>query len=387
MRATPKAAAEQLRGLRPMRASLARMVAAVRGVVGLAAAVSALLGAGGPVSLRWVVPAVAVLVGWTSVYVWTAWTRGLLAWLIGVDLLVAAMLCLAIGKLVPADAVTSTLSWVPNVASAAVVSAQLAGRPALSVPAGWLVAASIVTGTWLAGDGYGGLRNGLLLAVQDMAAAGVMVVAVRAERAAVAAFSDLEKTQEAAVLAAARREEERTLLRFVHNGPLTTLAMALQASAGSPSAVLQRRASAVLNALPGLAAAPADHASEVRLDGRLAQVLVWYDRQLAIAADMSACFVPSDVAVAFEGAMAEALENIVRHARTDRAAVELRDQGGAVVVTVSDQGRGFDHDQLPGVTFGLREDLTGRMASVGGAAVVLSAPGAGTVVRMEWHRG
>ena len=38
--------------------------------------------------------------------------------------------------------------------------------------------------------------------------------------------------------------------------------------------------------------------------------------------------VPTDAADAFEGRHAEALENVVRHAGTDGATVELRDQEG-----------------------------------------------------------
>jgi hypothetical protein len=337
--------------------------------------------------LRWVIFAVAILAIWTSCYIWIAWTRGLAVWLIGVDLLLTALMCLAIGKLVPPGTLPSTLNWVTNAASMAVVAAQLAGRPAFGVPAGLVVAASIVTGTWLAHRGYEGIRSGSVLALQDVAAAAVMAIAMRAERTAVSAFNDLEEAEQIAALASARREEERALSRFVHNGPLTVLSMALHASDEQASAMLTGRATAVLAALPRMTGEPNPDASEVGLDGRLAQAVVWYNQQLTITAELQPCSVPADVAEAFSAAAAEALENVVRHAETARAKVTLRDRGDVVMVTVSDDGRGFDAAEVPDTTFGLREDLAGRIAAAGGTASVESAPGAGTVVLFEWRRG
>jgi hypothetical protein len=372
--------------LRPMRAALARMAAALRGVIAVVAVSSALLGAEPPVSLRWLVPVLAALAGWTSVYVVVAWTRGLRAWLIGADLLLAVGLCLAMGKLVPPGAVPGTLSWVPNIASVTVVCAQLAGLPVVSVPAGLLVAVSAVAGSRLAHSADGGLPLGILLATQAVIAAAVMAVALRTERGAVSAFTDLQEAQAAAALASAQREDERAQLRLVHNGPLTTLTMALNASPERLGEVLRRNAAATLEALPQLAAETNAGDGEVRLDEQLAQVVLWYEPPLTITAGLRACSVPAAVAEAFAGAVREALENIVRYAGTQRATAELRDREYAVQVTVADQGRGFDTAQLSGRGFGLREDLVGRMAAVGGSATVCSSPGAGTVVDLEWRR-
>jgi hypothetical protein len=121
-----------------------------------------------------------------------AWRCGLPVWLIGVDLLVTVGLYLAIGHLVPAAAIAGTVNWIALIASMTVVSAQLGGRPFLSVPLGLLVAAGAVTGLGFAhiADGLGG--EGVLLTTQSVAAAAVMVAARRIERTAEAAFSDIE---------------------------------------------------------------------------------------------------------------------------------------------------------------------------------------------------
>jgi signal transduction histidine kinase len=124
----------------------------------------------------------------------------------------------------------------------------------------------------------------------------------------------------------------------------------------------------------------------VRLDERLAQIVVWYQPLLVISADLPPCVVPGGVADAFAAAVLEALENVVRHADAEQATVALRVADTSVAVTVADRGRGFESAQPQGAAFGLREDLVGRMEAAGGTATVQSSPGMGTVVRLVWHR-
>jgi anti-sigma regulatory factor (Ser/Thr protein kinase) len=287
---------------------------------------------------------------------------------------------------VPAHEIPGTLNWVENLASMAVISAQLAGLPAVSVPAGLLVAASMVAGSRFAHSADGGFHAGLVLAAQAVLAAMVMAAAMRGERAAVRAFTALEAEQTTAALAAARRQDERARLRVVHNGPLTTLAMALDAGAARLSPVLRQRAAAARRDLLALASPPIASAGVVRLDERLAQVAVWYEQRLKITTALPPCPVPGDVAEAFARATAEALENVVRYAQTGQVHVALRDDESVVQVTVTDRGRGFDPARVSPSGFGLREDMPGWMAAVGGAATVRSQPGAGTMVVLEWRR-
>jgi len=385
MRIVAPADAGDLARLRLMRPVIARMAAALRGVVGVAAVASGLLAAGAPLSWRYLAPALAIDAGWTACYVVTAWTRGLRDWLVGIDLLVAALLCLAIGYLVPASALPGSTSWVSLTAAMSVVCAQLTGKPAVWLPPGLVVAGCMVAGSRLADSPDGGEFAGGLIVTQAVITAAVMVIVLRAERSAVKAFADLEQAQAAATLAVARREDERAQLRMVHNGPLTILTMALHASAERPSAILRQRAAEALDSLRQLTAGAGNCTEDRRLDERLAKVMAWYEA-LTVAADLQPCLVPADIADAFAGAVAEALENVVRYAGTQRAAVRLRDQDNVVRVTVADDGRGFEPAQLAGLGFGLREDLAGRMAAAGGASAVSSAPGAGTEILLEWRR-
>jgi hypothetical protein len=369
-----------------MRAGLARMAAGVRGAVGIAAVASALAGTERPVSWWWLGPVIAMVTCWTAFYVIRAWTHGLGRLLIGADLLLTAALCLALGKLVPPQAIPGALSWVSNIASMSVVSAQLAGFLALSIPGGLVVAAGYVAGSRLAHAADGGLNAGLIMAAQTLLAAAVMAVAMRAERGAVRVFTELEAEQEAAQVAAARREEERLRQAVIHNGPLTVLAMALHADGDQASTTLRHRAAQARATLLELAAGARADRAAARLDEHLAQPVLWYQAALKITAVLPACSVPAGVAEAFAEAAAEALENIVRHARTSQARIELRDDGSRVQVRVADTGSGFDATRLPAYGFGLRTGLPARMAAVGGCATVSSAPGRGTVVLLEWPR-
>ena len=80
----------------------------------------------------------------------------------------------------------------------------------------------------------------------------------------------------------------------------------------------------------------------------------------------------------------EALSNVLRHAGARQARVEVSREGGCVVATVRDDGRGFEvadaeaREPCLGF-FGMRE----RALYVGGTVEVESAPGAGTRVKVR----
>jgi signal transduction histidine kinase len=75
----------------------------------------------------------------------------------------------------------------------------------------------------------------------------------------------------------------------------------------------------------------------------------------------------------------EALTNVAKHAAASRLEVELLMEGDAVVVTVRDDGRGFDTGAPP-TGFGL-VGMRERVTLVNGEVIVESGEGMGTVVR------
>jgi signal transduction histidine kinase len=86
---------------------------------------------------------------------------------------------------------------------------------------------------------------------------------------------------------------------------------------------------------------------------------------------------PAGVEAAAYFIVAEALTNVVRHARANRVDVSLRLSGDRLVVRVRDDGRG---GALPGG--GLR-GLVDRVAALDGSFTLESPAGGGTTVRAE----
>jgi signal transduction histidine kinase len=72
----------------------------------------------------------------------------------------------------------------------------------------------------------------------------------------------------------------------------------------------------------------------------------------------------------------EGLANVRKHAGAESAVIELAADDGIVSLTVRDDGRGFD-EKSPTSGFGLG-GMRDRLALVGGALTISSAPGAGT---------
>ena len=83
----------------------------------------------------------------------------------------------------------------------------------------------------------------------------------------------------------------------------------------------------------------------------------------------------------------EALNNALRHAEAERIELRMEARDGRLVVTVADDGVGFDPD-APGVR-SRRLGLTSmeeRARALGGALAVVSRPGEGTTVTLEVPR-
>jgi PAS domain S-box-containing protein len=78
----------------------------------------------------------------------------------------------------------------------------------------------------------------------------------------------------------------------------------------------------------------------------------------------------------------EALQNAIKHARTDRLSVWLRCQPDSLGLEVCDNGVGFDPQAFYPGHLGLRS-MRERATSVGGTLEIVSAPDCGTQVRVH----
>lgn len=78
----------------------------------------------------------------------------------------------------------------------------------------------------------------------------------------------------------------------------------------------------------------------------------------------------------------EATTNAARHGQPRQIDVVL-EQHGPSVLTVRDDGSGFDPERVDGRGFGLRT-MEARARAIGAELRIRSAPGEGTVVEVRW---
>lgn len=203
----------------------------------------------------------------------------------------------------------------------------------------------------------------------------------------------------------AQESERRSLARELHDEAgqaLASLRFGLRllerevdggGSVTERVAELMQRTDAVIDGLHRLAAdlrpASLDH---LGLEAALRQ----YSRSAAAKFGLAVRFkargmpserFPPEVETALYRVVQEAMTNVVRHARATQVDVLLQRRGDRVVVTVEDDGVGFDPDQVQrGDHLGLL-GVRERAEALGGTLTVESAPGAGTTVVVEVPSG
>jgi signal transduction histidine kinase len=79
----------------------------------------------------------------------------------------------------------------------------------------------------------------------------------------------------------------------------------------------------------------------------------------------------------------EAMVNAAKHSGAAKVDVFAESVGGRLEVFVRDRGRGFDAAAVPEDRLGVRNSIVDRMSRHGGDAVVRTAPGQGTEVRLS----
>ncbi len=74
-----------------------------------------------------------------------------------------------------------------------------------------------------------------------------------------------------------------------------------------------------------------------------------------------------------------ALENVARHAAADEVKISLRQRGSSIVLSIADDGKGFDPEKIAAPSFGLIA-MRERARSLGGDLAIESRPKRGTTV-------
>lgn len=319
---------------------------------------------------------VAVAVAWTCAQIWLRRTATVV---VALDVAVMLGLCLSVFW---TDAMADTnIAWLRLLVTFACVTWQWHTAPVTGAVAALATSGSMLVIFAMAGQ----QPTSSLLWVPVMAAmsrAAWTVVTRAAERADRLA-AEAERTRRESAVVAAVRAEERELANSLHDTAATTLLMVgtgqVPPGASWLAPQARRDLARLRSSAGGRAPEQADLVDLVRagLDAGHLTVELDAPQQLPL---------PFDVAGAITGAIGEALNNVRRHAGTDRALVRLHGGPSALRVEISDNGRGFAVTEgAPTARRGLRESVHGRMERVGGTATIISAHGAGTMVRLEWR--
>lgn len=95
--------------------------------------------------------------------------------------------------------------------------------------------------------------------------------------------------------------------------------------------------------------------------------------------------IPKAVVAALTEATLQAAENSLVHAGANvERSIAVRGTAKKIKIVVKDNGRGFRVSRIPKNRLGVRMSIIRRMESVGGRAIIDSAPGKGTAVILEW---
>ncbi|WP_399888891.1 ATP-binding protein [Streptomyces sp. BBFR51] len=259
-----------------------------------------------------------------------------------------------------------------------------ATRPAAGLALAGLGAAACALGDVLSSPGHVPEPAPLVRMVIEVSLSRAAHVIVRSRaRAADRSAASRAASRREADVAAARRATEREYLATLHDTAAATLLMVSQGDGRDWSwlPLRARQDLEALSALPGFETENVDLAAllgcvpegegraRVRLESRV-------DGPLTI---------PSGPGLAIFNGVREAVTNVARHAGVREAKLRAwAEDGGVVVVELSDAGRGFVPESVPARRRGLSGSVVGRMHAVGGSASITSRPGAGTRVRWRW---
>jgi signal transduction histidine kinase len=349
---------------------------------------------------RWLGPGLMAV--WVATFALLAYRRGLTTGLVAGEVLFGVAAGAGTYFLTPPSSRGDAASWVyVAVVTAAVVAAVGLSRR-------WFVASLVALE--VANFAGAPTHRPQVIASTALLAAIALLFRSTYRRLADVAFAADEwlaatfDRRTADAVAHARESDARRQERLIHDTVLNTLT-AIGWGGLPDAAVVRSRCGRSVAAMAGLiagsaeptdvdlhtamrAAAAVARESGIRVDLAIReqhaqraarparQRLLGTARQLAV---------PAEVVTALAAAVGEALANVARHARTDRAAVVVELGTGRVVVTVSDEGIGFDPGAAGPARLGLRGSVVGRVADVGGWVDVRSSPGEGTTVRLNWR--
>lgn len=222
----------------------------------------------------------------------------------------------------------------------------------------------------------------------------VLVVGVTFRRAArgvdVARDTALARYDEAVRLHAV--EAERVEVdAIVHDSVLAALQAADRAASPAQSRAAASLAVKALAHFRDAGLAPAENDALVTT-GELAVALATAATSMERHIDVTSLgtrerMLPSVVAEAMVLAATQAMQNSIQHGGrgpVERAVLVRSTEPRGVIVSIEDDGEGFDPTTIEPGRLGVRVSIVERMVSIGGRALIDSSPGRGTTVTLSW---
>ena len=299
--------------------------------------------------------------------------------LVACDVALLSLAALGQQWMVPGPASADGTGWVLAVVTITVMTVQWHTGTWTGAAAMVLLVGAYVAGAWLA---VGVTETHRLTLVfwalwAGMLSRGCHRLLLSAGRRSDVLLTEREQQRRAQAVTAARRADERDQQALLHDTVAATLLMVGLGTVPGPRCWLAEQASRDLLVMDSRTApdVPSDLADLLSAEVSRSPVPVRHEPPPRVV-------LPAPVAEAIAGCVREALRNVARHASVDQATLSVVPD--PVRVDIADAGCGFDPNRVPTHRRGIAGSIVARMAAVGGRATVRSAPGAGTVVRLEW---
>ncbi|GAA2572866.1 ATP-binding protein [Winogradskya consettensis] len=214
--------------------------------------------------------------------------------------------------------------------------------------------------------------NGVIFALLGLLGVGVVVAPLLWRT-----FSQLRSEREGRI----REQERAEVAAMIHDQVLHTLALIQRNSADIKE--VQRLARGQERSLRNWLYKPSASPTE-RFAAALEQASAEVEDTYAISVETvvvgdTQC---DERVAALVAAAREALVNAARHAGVQTVSLYAEVEESELSVFVRDRGAGFDPDKVEDTRHGVRGSIIGRMRRHGGKAVIRSAPGDGTEVRL-----
>lgn len=223
---------------------------------------------------------------------------------------------------------------------------------------------------------FGGTILGLFILVRDSV-----------KRVDLANSSVIQAAIAQASVDATERERQR-IDALVHDKVLNTLLLAAKAKTKEDEQSAAKLAKEAISSLR-LAQSEPDSSSTVTQLG-LFRALRRVAEQMNSAIEVDTLSggtdaIPQQVAQALTEATIQAIDNALRHAKAGKIKLVMEAiPNRGVKIQLLDDGVGFRVDRIPRDRIGVRTSIFARLEAVNGRASVISSPGEGTEISLEW---